>query len=128
MVVLTLLTSALFFKYRYVRSIILKANGTHIDLICWPPTVSSFNMAIADIHVMSKEELMQKLSEGDMQMGKADILPIKIDTKLFGVEITGEAIDKSVVKAVFNGQAIDTSMSIDPVTGQLMILDIKSED
>lgn len=42
---------------------------------------------------MSKEELMQKLSEGDMQMGKSDILPLKIDTKLFAVEISGEAVD-----------------------------------
>lgn len=93
LIVLTLLTSASFFKYRYVRQIILRANGTHIDLICWPPTDSNYNMAISDIHVMSKDELMQRLSESDMQMGKSDLMPLKIDTKLFAVEITGEAVD-----------------------------------
>lgn len=50
-------------------------------------------MAISDIHVMSKDELMQRLSDSEMQMGKSDLFPLKIDTKLFAVEITGEAVD-----------------------------------
>lgn len=49
LVLLTVMTGSGFMKYRYVRKLNLRGNGTHIDLVCKPVWDTKFNVPIADI-------------------------------------------------------------------------------
>lgn len=63
-----------------------------------------------------------------MMLAKSNLMPIRIGKTMFALSIKGDVKeDLDVVRAILNGQQIDTSESVDPTTKQLNIYDIQSE-
>ena len=54
------------------------------------------------------------------------MLPVKINKEIYTFEIDGDVENREVLAAVLNRRIIDTSASIDSVTGELLIVDVDS--
>ena len=90
LVLATMATTSGFLRVRYVKQIMLRANGTHIDLKCALPWQSVKNVAISDIMVPERDELVQQLAENNQFLAKYSFYPLKVEKKVYAVEITGE--------------------------------------
>jgi len=55
-------------------------------------------------------------------------LPVKINKEIYTIEIDGDVENREVFAAVLNSKIIDTSASIDSVTGELIIVDVDRVD
>ena len=56
------------------------------------------------------------------------MLPVKINKEIYTIEIDGDVENRDVFAAVLNSKIIDTSASIDSVTGELIIVDVDRVD
>ena len=56
------------------------------------------------------------------------MLPVKINKEIYTIEIDGDVENREVFAAVLNSKIIDTSASIDSVTGELIIVDVDRVD
>ncbi len=66
------------------------------------------------------------LADNNMFLAHYSFYPLKVDRKLYAVEIKGEQCDENALKAVINGMHIDTSASVDPKTDSLLIYDVET--
>ena len=108
----------------HVKSIRLRANGTHVDILAHFPSQSAKNVSIAtEITLHDRDKLEQLLSEDQTHLAQAELIPFKVKNSLYAIEMRGFCSNYDVLKAILNRKCIDTSKSVENGE-QSRILDI----